>query len=113
MARSKSIESKVSVFTLTTDHVKLLRAMWINFENAPLVDQKKPYGDSDIEENIYEILTGRMPDDGLTRKWVDHARKLHRETQHALQIVLKMGEFKLGTYKLDNEYDVTSWVFVE
>ena len=100
-------------FTLTEDHIKLLGAMFIEFDVAPLVDQKKPYGDSNIEDNVYEVLTGEFPDNGVTKEWMKKAQKLHRETQYALQIVLKTRSFKPGKYKLKCEYDITSWVFVE
>ena len=107
---------KQTEFALTTDHIKLLQASWVIWNEddgqAAAIDPKKPCGDSGIEENVYEVLTGKYPEDGLTEKWVKHARKVHRETATALQIILKTGSFVPGKYKLKDEYDTTSWELV-
>ena len=99
------------VFQLTEDHVKLLSNFWIQWQfdeyGAPEVDPKRPYGNSDVEDDICEIL-------GWTREDVDdwddpvysdsqrqEARRLHLETDTALQIVLTTRSFVPGRYTAD------------
>ena len=101
-------------FTLTENHIKLLRAMWVNWQDcetgAPEIDPKRPYGNSDVESDIHELLTGEC---GLKYELTCEQRQqyanLHRETQYALQIVLSVGEMKVGTYETFKPYNRQEW----
>lgn len=88
-------------FTLTEEHLTLLRAATITWYGddrwgAPAVDQKRPYGNSgDWTAGIHELLggaanvydrDGSLPADLEERYW-----RLHRETEQALQILIRCG----------------------
>lgn len=89
-------------FTLTTEHVALLRAMNVGWQDcetgAPEIDPKRPYGNSSVELDVAEILGWEVDEDGLTDEQHDRAATLHRETQTALQVVLHAGSFEPGDY---------------
>lgn len=92
-------------FVLTENHVQLLRAMWVGWcgdeYGAPEIDPKRPYGNSDVPEDIREGLS--MPN--LTD---EECRALHEETQTALQVVLRTGSFEPGTYVAE-KYSGEKW----
>jgi hypothetical protein len=108
-----------SPFTVTEDHLKLLRRMFVGWDNcetgAPCIDPKRPYGNSDVETDIVEILGWPIkdPDEGPTDKQKEKASKLHKETQAALQITLVIGKFEAGTYRRTELYNDRSWAKVE
>lgn len=108
------IEGKMKddTFTVTDEHIKLLRRAYVGWEDceygAPSIDRKRPYGNSGVAGDIAEIL-GWDWDDSLTDEQVDRARELHKETQTALQIFLITGEMKTGTYAKTDKYDYRSW----
>lgn len=81
-----------NTFHLTDDHIKLLRSMYVGYNDcehgAPEIDPKRPYGNSWVEGDIHEILTGGNQME-LTEELEDKYNRLHRETQTALQIVLR------------------------
>lgn len=95
-------------FEVTEDHLKLLRAAYLRWDDcefgAPAIDSKRPYGNSDVVQDIAEILGWRIPDyedadyEAYWDSVADKARKLHEETLIALQIALCVGEFKTGRY---------------
>lgn len=93
---------KEKVFTLTENHLKLLRRMNVGWQDteygAPEIDPKRPYGNSDVELDIAEILGWEVDEDGLSEFQSNDARKLHQETATALQVVLFTGKFKSGVY---------------
>lgn len=100
-------------FELTEDHVKLLRAAKVGWDNsefgAPGIDPWLPYGNSDAIRDIWEIL-GWTPPDGYDRKadrkaylkLEDRAVNLHHETRVALQVILATGSFTPGVYECDD-----------
>jgi hypothetical protein len=112
---------KIERFTLTKDHIKLLRRMyvsWWDFETgAPAIDPKRPYGNSDVDNDIHQILTGEYigragsKRDVLTEKETCKYRNIHEEMADALQIVLVTGKFKAGTYEKE-EYGI-EWKLVK
>lgn len=114
-----AIEWKYEKFTMTRNHIKLLRGMYVGWNDcefgAPEIDPKRPYGNSQVYTDIGETLgiepEGGVPDD---REFTNEQRikmdKLHAETQTALQIVLKTGEFKPGVYTC-REYSI-GWKFI-
>lgn len=100
----------VREFTVRPEHLVLLRharVSWIESEfGAPMIDAKRPYGNSYVVRDIAEIL------DAPDEVWVDGRRgefvteeaderftRLHVETAFALQIVLATGEFRPGRYR--------------
>ncbi len=90
-------------FTITKDHLNLLKRMYVSWDDcefgAPSIDCKRPYGNSDVLDDIKEI-TGKR------------SHILHKQMKVVLQIVLSTGDFKEGRYKLKEKYDNTSWEFV-
>lgn len=100
---------KIERFILTADHIKLLRHAYVGWNDcetgAPEIDPKRPYGNSDVNLDIHEILTGEsvgMADsnrEGLTDKEMEKYTILHRETEEALQIILSTGRFQPGIYE--------------
>ncbi len=92
-------------FVMTADHIKLLRAMCVGWQDceygAPEIDPKRPYGNSSVEPDVHEILTNETEYD-LDDQQRERYAALHRETEVALQIVLKTGSFEPGTYIRDS-----------
>ena len=93
-------------FTLTEEHIKLLRNMYVGWGycefGAPEIDPKRPYGNSQVIEDIHRILTGDDDaDDNVLEEFEAKYQKLHRETETALQIVLRTGKFEPGVYECD------------
>ena len=89
-------------FTITKDHLKLLKRMYVGWDDcefgAPAIDCKRPYGNSDVLDDIKEI-TGKR------------SNILHKQMKVVLQIILCTGEIKEGRYKLKEKYDSRSWQF--
>jgi hypothetical protein len=97
-------------FVLKEEHLKLLRNMCVNWDNcefgAPTIDCKKPYGNSDVYEDMAKILgIGGFEDSegeiSFSKEQVDLMDILHKESKVALQIVLKTGKFEPGIYVAD------------
>lgn len=90
-------------FTLTEDHIKLLRRFEVGWQDcetgAPEIDPKRPYGNSDVETDMHEILTGKEHRMGCPDSKREAYLKLHREMETALQIVLSTSSFKPGKYE--------------
>lgn len=96
-------------FTVTEEHVKLLRAAnvgWGHCEfGAPVIDCERPYGNSDVLEDIFRILA--MPGRGAfdcSEAEIDRMHLLHLETETALQIFLCTGTMEPGTYETPRYY---------
>jgi hypothetical protein len=103
---------RVKEFTVTDEHLRLLRhahVFWDEAEfGAPSVNPKRPYGNSNVYQDIAEILDvpeGEWEDEGrdwtLDTEW--RFLRLHVETAIALQIALATGEFRAGRYVRDDE----------
>lgn len=96
-------------FKLTETHIKLLKnanVSWSDCEfGAPGIDCKRPYGNGDVHRDIANIL-GFPPSDNEDEPYpepmLDYFDKLHQSLETALQIVLKVGEFKQGIYEADD-----------
>lgn len=108
-------------FTLTDAHVKLLQRAFVRWDDceygAPAIDPKRPYGNSDVEHDIAEILgweiqTDEDDDRFLTRLQVETAEIFHRETETALQIVLRTGSMAVGTYRRSKSWR-TDWELIQ
>lgn len=97
------------LFELKDEHIKLLRNMYVSWDDcefgAPSIDCKRPYGNSDVYKDISKILEikGAIFDEKevFSPEQIDLMNKLHTETKTALQIILKIGEFRSGEYIAD------------
>jgi hypothetical protein len=107
-------------FDLTEEHIKLLSRVCISWQDcefgAPEINPKRPYGNSDVISDIAEILEIEIkecPHCGEKLTEFDNVRlkKLHRETETALQIILVTKSFKVGKYR-KHGYDI-NWELVE
>lgn len=103
-------------FTVTRDHIKLVRGLIIEWnENTdcalgvPSADGKRPYGNSNVPEDVAEIIKLDFVDEekGLNKEQEKCCIKLHKDMATVLQIVLSTGAFKTGDYECD-EYE-TNW----
>jgi hypothetical protein len=106
-------------FTVTEDHLRLLQRGYVWWDEtefgAPQIDPKRPYGNSDVLDDIAEILdvpeddwrAGEEGNPTVDAEW--RFLRIHVETAIALQIALVTGEFRAGRYVRDDEYDDRSW----
>jgi hypothetical protein len=108
----------MKLFQLTEDHIKLLNRMFVYwndncYDGSPCIDSKRPYGNSSVAYDVYEIIHGKEWDygenDEMTEEIYEQMLVLHRETATALQIVLCTKSFEPGTYEKTNTYDSLSW----
>ena len=97
-------------FELKPEHVVLLRHASVRWEDcefgAPAIDCKRPYGNSGVITDIREMFgyVGKecphcgeiIPNENDPTD--DELRKLHKETETALQVVLSSGSFEPGMY---------------
>ena len=116
----RHLPARPSRFTLTADHLKLMRRFCIGWQTdefgAPEVDPKRPYGNSSVEYDIAEILGWTLvpseddPDDLVLSEEQDRqAVEIHEQMGTALQIVLVSGSFEPGQYAKRDTYDDLSW----
>lgn len=100
-------------FEIKPEHLKLIRRMNVRWQDceygAPEIDPKRPYGNSDVEFDILKILEWQHGPQGeweIPEALSDSLRKLHEETETALQICLCTGTFEEGLYEApDYHYD--------
>jgi hypothetical protein len=104
---SEMIPDRRKFFTLTEEHVKLLRRAYVNWDacefGAPAIDPKRPYGNSDVLLDIAEILEEPLFEDAggekhLSAEQAERSERLHKETQMALAVILRTGSFEPGRY---------------
>lgn len=96
-------------FEIKEEHIKLLRKANVRYDEytefgAPLIDPKRPYGNSDVYNDIAEILSikRRNIEDGMKCFSPSQEKRmldLHKETAMALQIILCVGVFEPGLYE--------------
>lgn len=97
-------------FILKKEHLKLLKNAYVSWEGceygSPTIDCKRPYGNSWVENDIRKILKNKKLTD-------EECRKLHDETEIALQIALIniSRKVKTGKYMI-HDYG-KSWVYAE
>ena len=69
---------------------------------APTIDPKRPYGNSDVYEDISYILGLPVPDydndEDFTDEQIEYMDKIHGEMETVLQIVLSSTRFEEGIY---------------
>lgn len=111
--------NKIETFDITEEHLKLLRRAYVRWEDcefgAPSIDCKRPYGNSDVLNDIAEIIdpngwnaVDQDSDSAIDRYWAaneERLRKLHAETEIVLQIGLTTGAFKAGRYEREGYGD--------
>lgn len=111
-------------FEVTEDHLKLAKRMYWDwddsgYDGAPAVGLKRPYGNSDVGQDIAEILGWDYPDeDEVSPREFDervdvidmHAMKIHREMGTVLQIATCTLSWRPGVYVKTSQYDDTSWM---
>jgi len=97
-------------FVLKEEHIKLLRAMYWEFQEdengAPGVDCKRPYGNSWILPDVAEALGRKLPDEEAEEydEVCDELYGLHAQTGKALEVILVSGSFKPGAYERTLNY---------
>lgn len=100
------------IFFLKEEHIKLLKNAYVSWEDcefgAPTIDCKRPYGNSNVYHDIAEILGYPYDDEDDSVNDYDKMRRIHEETQTALQIFLYTGRMEAGTYKRDG-YSSSRW----
>ena len=103
------------IFVVTEDHIKLLKRMYVSWDDceygAPGINPKRPYGNSDVANDIAEILEWNTSQDDyeLPEEYCIAAEKIHREMQIALQILVNQLQISPGVYRKALKYDSTSW----
>ena len=93
------------------DHLKLMRQLNVDWRycefGAPAIDPKRPYGTSDVYEDIAKIL-GLPPQNDDTWEYpqeqVDYMLRRHAEMKHFLQILFVFGEIPSGKYRRKATY---------
>lgn len=102
----------VKTFVVTEDHLKLLRASYVSWcdteYGAACLDPKRPYGNSDVEDDIPRVLEEFPADAGdetSEPRYTDAQRQrfvqLHKDLEVVLQIVLRTARFEPGTYRCE------------
>lgn len=110
---------KMTKFTLTQDHIKLLSKTYISWNDceygAPEINPKRPYGNSDVIDDIAEILEikgkecSNCGEPDYSDKDFAYMEQIHKELETALKIVLSnLPNVKLGEYEYDgyNEWSL-------
>jgi hypothetical protein len=112
------VSKKDNRFELCKEHVLLLQNMYWEYSDcetgAPAVDCKRPYGNSYVPPDVAKILGVRLPDDEEGDKYdkkVDEIMRFHYESHTALEIILQLKTFELGTYENANKdnYGKPKW----
>lgn len=105
---------RIERFEIKEEHLKLLNRSYVSWGDsefgAACIYPKKPYGNSDVENDIAKILGWEIKDDELTDHQINIANKLHKETETALQICLSRLKFETGVY--ENSGHGIEWVKV-
>ena len=84
-------------FEVTPDHIALLQRMYVQWDysayyGAPAVNIKRPYGNSDVVDDVHEICDWPRPDaeedEEYTDEQEDRALKIHEQMDTVLQILV-------------------------
>ena len=124
-------------FEIKPEHLKLLQRFMVGWGycefGAPEIDQKRPYGNSDVHQDMIEVLGFETLKDGIYKfklfgkewllkgedehniyldgadeeKLTNELDKLHKETEIALQICLRTQSFEVGKYETEKYF--TKW----
>lgn len=78
-------------FTVTNEHLMLVRNLhWCRYSDLPEVDTKRPFGNSDVYEQVNEILGVDYPSEKI--------ETLFKELTTVMQIATRTGMFCAGDY---------------
>ena len=98
----------VKRFEIKEEHLQLLQRACISWEDcefgAPCIDCKRPYGNSDVYNDISDILKiepeikGKYENE-FSNDQYDYMMKLHKELETVLEIVLRTKSFDVGFYE--------------
>lgn len=105
-------------FVVTHEHLKLLQRMYVGWQQceygAPEINPKRPYGNSDVEADIAEILGWEYeedPWDGMPADLRAVAHDIHSEMQTVLQILVVNLHIYVGKYEKPDKYGI-QWSYV-
>jgi hypothetical protein len=126
------------IFEVKKEHLALLKNMSVGWQNcefgAPEIDPKRPYGNSNVLQDMIEIFGVKEINEELfyfelfgeqfkiigedkfnlelegQDTLIRVLNELHRETETVLQIALQTGMFKEGKYKI-KKYG-TDWEYI-
>lgn len=92
-------------FIVTEAHLNLVDRMNIKFDEsgydgAPVVDMKRPYGNSSVVYDVYEIVNGYEwdSDEDMPDVIYEEMLQIHRDTAKVLQIIIDTKSFEPGLY---------------
>ena len=96
-------------FDLNEEHIKLLHRANVGwggaYEGAPVIDSKRPFGNSDVISDIARIIGIEEIEGDDEFMWPrgthDRCMTVYRELEKALQVVLAAGSFETGRYEVD------------
>ena len=124
-----------NTFGIKPEHLKLMQRFCVDWGDcefgAPAIDCKRPYGNSDVHQDMLEVLgleelrngvfefslgdqTWLLKGEDKFSIYLDGADeesllealdKLHKETETALQICLSTQSFKVGDYEEEHYGD--------
>lgn len=78
-------------FTIKEEHLKLLRRLQID-EVDFRIDQKRPFGNSDVYKDVVDILEWKVNYDENSQmgvEWVERVDKILKELCTALEIIVQ------------------------
>lgn len=102
------MESRIII---TNDHIALARQFRLTGEfDAPMVDQKMPYGSDDVEGDVLRILGHEKEGGVYPQQMRQQARMVHRQMATVLQVWLYIGEIKAGEFKRIEGEDTRRWI---
>ena len=106
---------KKSRFTITEDHLKILRCIYVERDAShPHINRDRPFGNSNVRVDVLETI-GEKPfinmdgEEMYTEEQGKLAEKIAKEANTALQICLCTGAFQAGDYVMGSEYNNLSW----
>ena len=122
MPKVVNILTSRTKFTLTEDHINLLKRACIEWNDSMYygsagIDIKRPYGNKDVIRDVC-VACGWIPydfsynQDDIPKKLQAKAMMLHRDMEIVLQIVLKAQTFELGKYELEGSMNYDRWTKV-
>lgn len=102
-------------FHLLPEHIKLLTSgrVYVDWQDcetgAPEINPKRPYGNSDVHNDVIEILgwpeiTEEDEDTDAYETKMERAMQIHRGTAKALEIMLSTKSIKPGVYRRKETY---------
>lgn len=108
-------------FEVTASHLALLERSYVSWDDcefgAPAIDCKRPYGNSSVLLDLYEIIYGEQPpedEDGWERVITDeqefHLETVHKQMKTVLQILVDNATtgISLGWYTRE-KYGLSPW----